>query len=196
MLVLEVGKIVHYKEKMTKEEQKQEILEYANKVEEVLSDLETIKNNCRNRIINGKYTLNNMVEEFEDIFDKLKSNKNNNSLIDGKIIYELALESNYKEHYYNTKNYLESKFGIDYDNEDKPMTIKRKIKLYFYGICENYNIVKEVKNIMNIAYQVYYLTIGLIKYILLHLIYLFKFLIPLIPSVINIIIKYLKAKIK
>ena len=191
-----VGRIVHYKEKMTKNESQQEILAYVRSIEEVLMNLESLKNNCRNKIINNKYTLDNMVKRFEDIFDNIKANKKeviNNT----KLIYEMSLETLFKEHYYNTKNYIENKFNIDCENEDNnAITIKRKIKSKVYNVCSGYGIVEDIKTFINLLHQIYYLSFGLIKYILIHFIYFIKFIILSIPAGINIIIKYTKAKIK
>ncbi len=186
-----VGRVVHYKENQTKEEQLKEVQEYCKKLEEILSNLDELKSNCRNKIINEKYTLDNMTKKIENIFDTIKSKKIIN-IDNAKLIYELSLENLYLEHFYNTKNYLENKFGIELtmDNKIVEKTKKQYIKEKIYNFFSSYNSVKEAKRILNLMHITYHLTFGLLK----NIIYFIKYLILGIYSFIMITLKIIKKK--
>lgn len=117
-----VGGIVHYSENSSKVEYLNEINEYVNKIEDVINNIDTLKKNCRKKI-QKSFTLNLMIEKFskiiEETVEKEKRTKEKPVLTD-YTIYELALESFYKDYYFYCKNYLEPKFGIYYDeNHDQ-----------------------------------------------------------------------------
>ena len=191
-----VGAIIHFNENPTPDVYNKEIEEYVKETLRVIKDLDNISNNCRKKIIEG-FTLNLMVQKFDKIFENsIKEAKKDKYELQDYTSYELALEDFYINNYFYTKDYIEKKFSIYLDTIDSPMTWKRKLKIKGFNICAGYGIVEEVKTIMNFIYQVYYLTIGLIKFIVLHLIFFIKFLLLSIPACINIIGKYIKAKMK
>ena len=82
-----VGKIIKL---MQKEEdiyleqyKNEEIQEYVKAIDEVLNNVDEYKANCRKRIIEG-FTINNMIKEMTEIFEKTKDNPNNQKIENGK----------------------------------------------------------------------------------------------------------------
>ena len=138
------------------------------------------------------FTLKHIITQFNKIFDNLELRKNI-AKNDNKLIFELALDSTKEEHINNVKYYYKTKFDLDYDNikDNKiELTLKQRIKNKCYRICTKYNCVKEAKNILNLIYQTYKITFGLLKNIL----YFIKFLILSIYSCFVILIKVLGGK--
>lgn len=182
-----VGGIVEFNPK----KEAKEIKDYVDKINNVLDNLEILSKNCRKKILEG-FTLNHIITEFNKIFDNLEPRKN---IVknDNKLIFELSLDSTKEEHINNVKYYYKTKFDLDYDNiKDNKMefTLKQRIKNKCYRICTKYNCVKEAKNILNLIYQTYKITFGLLKNIL----YFIKFLILSIYSCFVILIKILGGK--
>lgn len=182
-----VGGIVEYNPK----NQTEEINNYSQKINYVLDNLDSLSKNCRKKITDG-FTLNHIIAKFNKIFDELKTSKKDSTNID-KLIFELALDSTKEEHINNVKGYYKIKFGLELDNikdDTLEINLKQKIKNKCYGICIKYNCVKEAKNILNLMYQTYKLTFGLIK----NIIYFIKFFILSIYSAFIILIKILGGK--
>ena len=182
-----VGGIVEFNPK----NETKEIKDYVDKINNVLDNLEILSKNCRKKILEG-FTLNHIITEFNKIFDNLEPRKN---IVknDNKLIFELALDSTKAEHINNVKYYYKTKFDLDYDNikDNKiELTLKQRIKNKCYRICTKYNCVKEAKNILNLIYQTYKITFGLLK----NVIYFIKFLILSIYSCFIILIKILGGK--
>lgn len=180
-----VGGIVEFNQK----NEEKEIKDYVDKINYVLNNLEKLSKNCRKKILEG-FTLNHIITQFNKIFDNLEQRKN---IIknDNKLIFELALDGTKEEHINNVKYYYKTKFDLDFDNikENKiELTLKQRIKNKCYRICSKYNCVKEAKNILNLIYQTYKITFGLLKNIL----YFIKFLILSIYSCFVILMKILK----
>lgn len=182
-----VGGIVEFNQK----NEGKEIKDYVDKINYVLNNLEKLSKNCREKILEG-FTLNHIITQFNKIFDNLELRKNI-AKNDNKLIFELALDSTKEEHINNVKYYYKTKFDLDYDNikDNKiELTLKQRIKNKCYRICSKYNCVKEAKNILNLIYQTYKITFGLLKNIL----YFIKFLILSIYSCFVILIKILGGK--
>ena len=182
-----VGGIVEFNPK----NETKEIKDYVDKINNVLDNLEILSKNCRKKILEG-FTLNHIITEFNKIFDNLELRKNI-AKNDNKLIFELALDSTKEEHINNVKYYYKTKFDLDYDNikDNKiELTLKQRIKNKCYRICTKYNCVKEAKNILNLIYQTYKITFGLLT----NIIYFIKFLILSIYSCFVILIKILGGK--
>lgn len=192
-----VGKLVHYDKNRDKLD---ELNDYVNAILEVIDNLDKYKKNCRKKILEN-FTFDKMVQNMSDEFIKYidapkKKINNVNSTI-----YELALENQYIDYYYTTKNYIETKFNIIYNTQEtsnKP-SFKSKLKQKGYNFCSRHNITKEVKVFLCIYRIIYQLTIGLILRIFYFIQELFRLTIDLIkyiilalPSTIKIIYKYLK----
>lgn len=184
-----VGAIIHFNEHPTKEEFDNEINEYVNETIRVINNLESIKVNCRNKIVN-KFTLNHMAKQFEKIFDESIKNKKEVSISDGIMEYELAIEAYYPNYYFYTKDYLENKFGYNFNETNERKLYLLNIKNKIYAFCKRKKCIKEAKNILNLMYQTYKLTFGLIK----NIIYFIKFFILSIYSAFIILIKILGGK--
>lgn len=60
----------------------EEILNYVKGIEEVLDNIEKYKKNCRNTILNG-FTIDNMVQNMQDEFDKIKKSPNKEKIQNG-----------------------------------------------------------------------------------------------------------------
>lgn len=180
-----VGGIVEFNPK----NETKEIKDYVDKINYVLNNLEKLSKNCRKKILEG-FTLNHIITQFNKIFDNLESRKNT-AKNDNKLIFELALDTTKEEHINNVKYYYKTKFDLDFDNikDNKiELTLKQRIKNKCYRICTKYNCVKEAKNILNLIYQTYKITFGLLT----NIIYFIKFLILSIYSCFVILIKILK----
>ena len=183
-----VGGIVHYNENATKEELNMEIDQYVMQVDRVLKDLDNIKKNCRSRI-EKKFTLNDMSRKFSEIFEKslqksIKDKSNENDYI----IYNLALETLYKDYYYYCKNYIERKFGIIYEEngtsnkKGRFYKIKKKVGTFLDRIhAKNEGIT--ILNLFRTIYQIIY-----------HFIYLIKLIILSIPAILILIYKFIIRK--
>lgn len=184
-----VGGIVEFNPK----NEEKEIKDYVDKINYVLNNLEKLSKNCRKKILEG-FTLNHIITQFNKIFDNLEQRKNIVKS-DNKLIFELALDGTKDEHINNVKYYYKTKFDLDFDNikDNKiELTLKQIIKNKCYRICTKYNCVKEAKNILNLMYQTYKITFGLLK----NIIYFIKFLILSIYSCFVILIKILKNEEK
>lgn len=182
-----VGGIVEFNPK----NETKEIKDYVDKINNVLDNLEILSKNCRKKILEG-FTLNHIITQFNKIFNNLEPRKNI-AKNDNKLIFELALDSTNAEHINNVKYYYKTKFDLDYDNikDNKiELTLKQRIKNKCYRICTKYNCVKEAKNILNLIYQTYKITFGLLT----NIIYFIKFLVLSICSCFIILIKILGGK--
>lgn len=130
-----VGGIVHYNENADKETFTNEILEYVKETERVLENLDSIKKNCRKRILDG-FTLDLMVEKFSKIIEEsIEKEKNTKPQEIDYLNYELALECLHKSYYFYCKNYIEAKFDIYYDENHihkKSKWSKRRMKINNY----------------------------------------------------------------
>lgn len=182
-----VGGIVEFNPK----NETKEIKDYVDKINNVLDNLEILSKNCRKKILEG-FTLNHIITQFNKIFNNLEPRKNI-AKNGNKLIFELALDSTNAEHINNVKYYYKTKFDLDYDNikDNKiELTLKQRIKNKCYRICTKYNCVKEAKNILNLIYQTYKITFGLLT----NIIYFIKFLVLSICSCFIILIKILGGK--
>lgn len=122
-----VGGLVHYNKDASSELFEKEINEYVAQIQRVLNDLDKISKNCRKKIKKG-FTIDLMVQKFSEIIDtnieKEKSVKISKSTYTE---YNLALEALHKDYFYYCKNYIENKFYIFYDYNQKA---KRKGKSF------------------------------------------------------------------
>ena len=91
----------------------EEINRYVIAIEEVLSD-NNLKNNCRNKILNG-YTVNNMVKIFEDDFENFakKGSKINPQSVVNKDLYKQYIVM-YNQ--LDIRNYFPQSGGMDSEN--------------------------------------------------------------------------------
>ncbi len=192
-----VGKIIHYNKEENCEVVREEVAQYVEAINTVLNDLKFYKKNCRNKILK-KFTYNYMVKEISKEFEQNIQNINKKLINNGKLEYELAIESLFPDYYYCVNNYLTEKFGIEYDrsNERENLKFWSKLKLFFYKFFKKHNCVNEGKNILNLLYLTYHLTFEVIKNffkevlrILKDLLYFIKFLMLSFLSIIIIIFK-------
>lgn len=124
----DVGAIIHFNENPTPEVYDAEINEYVEETLRVIKNLKKIKNNCRERILKG-FTLNLMAKKFAKIFEEsIEEEKNRKLEKTNYIDYELGMEAFYTPYYYYTKNYLENKFSIYYEENG---IIRERGKNYF-----------------------------------------------------------------
>jgi len=124
----DVGAIIHFNENPTAEEYENEINEYVEETLRVIKDLKKITKNCRPKILKG-FTLNIMANKFDKIFEtSIEEEKDRKLEKVSYTDYELGIEAFYTPYYYYTKNYLENKFSIYYEENGK---IKKRGKNYY-----------------------------------------------------------------
>lgn len=85
----EVGRVVKCYQKETEinnyNYKKEEITQYVDAIEEILSDINKYKSNCRKRIIEG-FTIKNMISNMENIFEETIKNPNAKKTENGKAL--------------------------------------------------------------------------------------------------------------
>ena len=185
----DVGAIVHFNENPTPEVYEEEINDYVNKTLHVIDNLETIKKNCRERILKG-FTLDLMVKKMAGIYDTLIEKEKNNKTEPkdiGYTIYQLALEDFYITFYYYTKNYLEDKFNIVIDifnQKSKYYKIYKKIAKFF----DKFHARNQAKDVLEFlrAFK------NTIKSFIRTIIYLVKSIIAIIIIVFKMLSKLIK----
>lgn len=126
-----VGGMVPYHENGTKEEYEQEILEFCHQIKLVKDTMDAKRRNCRQRI-QEKFSVSLLIQNFERIIEETIEQEKNKKLeiADSSMIYPLALEGFYDEYYYFCKQYLETKFAINYlSDKEKVSFSPRKIKV-------------------------------------------------------------------
>ena len=140
-----VGGIVHYNKNADKKQFEKEINEYVDKSIRVINNLEKIKSNCREKILNG-FTLNQMVEKFSDIIDvNIKLEKNTKEEDISYVSYNLGIESLYSQYFFFVKHYIVNTYGISYEGykQKKDKKIIKNLKSFFYkkSAIEEANII-------------------------------------------------------
>ena len=121
LITSEVGCIVPYKEKMTKEEIAHEPEVYKEAIAGVLSKLDKLKKNSRKRVLEG-FSYDKMVKKFENIFDTIKPSGATIPVRVGLSSYKIVMEYLFDEYNYfvvgyNAEHYSEynKKFlGMNY----------------------------------------------------------------------------------
>ena len=85
----EVGRVVKCYQKETEinnyNYKKEEITQYVDAIEEILSDINKYKSNCRKRIVEG-FTIKNMISNMENIFEETIKNPNSKKIENGKAL--------------------------------------------------------------------------------------------------------------
>lgn len=140
-----VGALIHYNDNPTPEIFEEEINNYVKETIRVINNLDSLKRNCRPKIIKG-FTLDLMAKKFENIYTKaIKDEKNKKVEPVSKTTYELALEGFYQLYFNYTNEYYERNLGI-YPTAKKTKHAKmyRKITNVLY----RYGAVKEGKDIL------------------------------------------------
>ena len=118
-----VGGIVHCNINANSEVYSKEIDCYVKEIGRVLDNLKDIKKNCRQKIEKG-FTLDLMVNKFENIIEEgIKKESSTKPIDNGYIDYNFAVETMNDTYYFYCKNYIESKFNINYEGKNK---IKKK----------------------------------------------------------------------
>lgn len=118
-----VGGIVHCNINANSEVYSKEIDCYVKEIGRVLDNLKDIKKNCRQKIEKG-FSLDLMVNKFENIIEEgIKKESNTKPIDNGYIDYNFAVETMNDTYYFYCKNYIESKFNINYEGKNK---IKKK----------------------------------------------------------------------
>ncbi len=139
----------------------EEIVPYVEGINKILSNLEKYKDNARKRILNG-FTIDNMVENIDKVFTKLKSEPNEEKIIHAKNMkdnIDLAKELITKyfittkaEYTWLVENVKMENVDIDwkYERKEKILyenTLEYKIKHPFYVILMKlhlYNFLKKI----------------------------------------------------
>ena len=130
LITKDVGKIV----KVLQDEsdiysenyQQKEINDFAVAIDEILNNLETYKENCRKRILN-RFTINEMIKEMTDIFERVKKKPNELKIENGKeleknrgLTKELVtvnLKNDEVEYKWECLEYERKMYGIAYSIE-------------------------------------------------------------------------------
>ena len=184
-----VGALIHYNENPTTEIYEQEINEYVNETLRVVENLDTLKKNCRKKIIE-RFTLDLMAKKFDRIFDKAIKEEPNRKIEPGySTTYELACESFNRLYFEYTNDYYERNLGI-YLTAKQPKNLKTYQKLHS-RVC-NYGVLKETKIIKECLKSFVEMIIKIFSFII-------KFLISIptgIILVIKVIIYYIKRIFK
>lgn len=173
-----VGVIVPYNSELSFEE---DVQNYVNAIEKVLSNLESYKQAGR-KIIETKFNLNMCVQQFENIIDNLKTNKTNDPGDKG-LIYELYINVLAREHNWLAKVYNQKHYGINNENNDSETGIFAAVRRRVKPFLDNYNLVKEYNCIEIFLKGLVQFVKGLCKiiiYILPAIYYGFKSLLKLI----------------
>lgn len=147
---------IHYKE--------EEIIPYVEGIDKVLNHLEDYKKQARKRILNG-FTIDNMVENMEEIFVNLKNNPNQAKIENAKhllpyadVTKELITKffiSEEAEYQWLSEDFNRQYVDIDWNlekKEDKMLfyenTLEYKIKHPFYVILTKLHIYPFLKKIL------------------------------------------------
>lgn len=177
-----VGKIVPFKENMSKEEKKEEFNNYVQACIEVIDNLDKLKKNARNKILNG-FTLDIMASKFDEIFNNLKPSKLDIDKYLSLNLYKSYVDSLYREYDWFSKEYNQ-KYGIVEENVENRDDIKYRIKKKVKKISNRFRIKEEVKVIAEFLRSV----INLFR----NLKFLIKFFFKSIIAFIKIILKVIK----
>ncbi len=184
-----VGGIVHYNENATAEVYQREIYEYVRETLRVITDLNTIKGNCRKKIING-FTINKMIKNFEKIIDEsIKEEKGKKKQFINYASYNLSLETLHHSYYLYCKDYLARKFSIQYklDEKNKKTTSNKFIDRLKIVIDRSY-----AKNELNTILD----CLRALKKTFKEFIYFAKFFVKSIPAFFILIYKLLTRNMK
>lgn len=157
----EVGVIVPCLQKETEirnfEYKDEEIKNYVDAIQKVLGNLETYKNNCRKRILDG-FTINHMVSNISNIFEEVYKNPNKEKVQNGegltknieitKELVNINLMANKQEYNWLCDEYIRNLFGNM--QAEKPTDLKGKlwaIPLYrkFIRVLQKMGIIKLLK---------------------------------------------------
>lgn len=181
-----VGAIVHYNQNADRETYNREIDEYVSAAINVLNNLDKVKKNCRKKI-EKNFSLDIMAETFQkEIKQYLKVEKQNNQEYKSNYLeYELAIEALHNNYYYYCKNYLENKFSIIYEKEEKPVKRGRlyQTKKRLSKILNRVHAKEDAIIILNVFRIIYH--------IIRNVLYLIKFVILSIPAFFRLIYKLL-----
>ena len=115
--------------------QKEEIERYAKAIEDVLKD-KTLKNNCRNKILNG-FTVNNMVKTFEKEFEEFVAN---GSRINPETVSNIDLYKQYIMLYnqIDVRNYfpqdIEKKYNIKRNKLKEELWKHKSWRIFIKGL--------------------------------------------------------------
>ena len=180
----DVGGIVHFNENPTKEEYEKEIEEYVTETLRVVDELDTLKKNCRKRIIKG-FTLDIMANKFAKIFEEVIKEEKNKKLPElDTTLYEIGCEA-FNQLYSNyTNEFYEKHYGLYLTNIKKSKYAKIIRRLNSYGVFKEGKVILEL------------LRSG--KRFLIELIHLLKLIISSIiafPVLVFKVIKYYVKKI-
>ena len=139
----------------------EEIIPYVDGINKVLSNLDKYKGNARKRILNG-FTIDNMVENIDNVFFKLKNEPNKEKILQAQnmknnidITKELITKyfiTTKEEYTWLVENVKIENVDIDWKYEKKENvlyenTLEYKIKHPFYVILTKlhlYNILKKI----------------------------------------------------
>ncbi|MCI8331032.1 MAG: glycosyltransferase [Bacilli bacterium] len=183
-----VGRIVKFKNNP-----KEEIKDYVAKIKEVIANIEELKENTRIKI-EKSFTLNKMVEKFEEKFEKLKPK---GTEIDEELalnIYNTYLDKLSKDYKWFCKEY-NSKYDIEYQENSKSNTFKAKLKSKIKNISYKFGIKKEMTIIVEFLRNIIVI-IRDIKEIIFHIYCLIKNFLKSILAGIKIILILVKKIIK
>ena len=180
-----VGGIIHYNSDPTSEVYDQEINEYVDKTIKVLKDLDKIKKNCRQKILDG-FTLDIMANKMKKIFmTAIESAKNDKVPAVNENIYELACEV-YTDYYFKCTNaYYENNLGVW-------LTAKKvrfpRLYRHLGNRLKAYGAYKEGKNIIEWCRR--------IKKVLKHFFISIKLFVIAVPSMLILLLKIILYYIK
>ncbi len=142
----------------------EEVTPYVEGIEKILNNLQDYKKEARKRVLDG-FTINNMVKNMEDIFEKVKNNPNQEKIENAKnllpykdITKELItkyLISEQVEYKWLAENFNKKYVDIDWNlenKEDKMLfyenTLEYKIKHPFYVVLTKLHIYPFLKKIL------------------------------------------------
>ena len=140
----DVGGIVHFNENPTKEEYEKEIEEYVTEKLRVVDELDTLKKNCRKRIIKG-FTLDIMANKFAKIFEEVIKEEKNKKLPElDTTLYEIGCEA-FNQLYSNyTNEFYEKHYGLYLTNIGKSKYAKIIRRLNAYGVFKEGKVILEL----------------------------------------------------
>ncbi len=187
-----VGRIVEYKENLSENERKIEIENYIIAIKEVINELNKLKSNARDKILE-KFTFDIMKDEFENIFDSITPSKIDIDKTLAINLYEIYLDYLYPDYEWFCKGYKE-KYGIIEENTINKTGLKYRIKRKLIKFSNKYGIVNESKIVANFLRA--FITIARdIKWFLLHVLYIIRYFFKSIYAGFKIIIKIIKRKL-
>lgn len=161
----EVGSIVpclqEEKEIFDYQYKEEEITPYIKEINKVLNHLDYYKNNARPRILNG-FTIDNMIENMEKVFNNIKENPNiekmknaqnmqNNIDLTKEFItrYFIGVQAEYN---WIAQNFIKEYVDIDWKLENKMIyyenTLEYKIKHPIYILLKKLHLYDFLKNIL------------------------------------------------